>query len=378
MAIYTTMYEDAYAMLQEIPILGDDNWINFNRRARIWLDFSGYHDLLNGANTNLRERNAIKHDCDLQKKSWTRRNEIACRGIKTRIVGKALHLVKDQNNLKDMMETLEADCRKHAQQVGVLTKLTHRFRSLRLENYKRVLDYADTFLEINARLAFASKQMELPDGHMALQFMLGLGSSYDQLVVNWQLTRLFVEDERRPDEKVITFDEMVREAVDEEMRQNSYADLWKREKDRSRIAQATTKPKIEAASTTGRNVRCSHCKVRSHELSSCYYEHPELAPARWKPKKRLMKRKENDQGNENSTNEALAAKKRKLGDDSDHEEKPMLFMTGLAIASATPPPDQRTLIKSEPELGVRSLTDLRASHRERALETSYLSWTGAH
>jgi hypothetical protein len=371
------MYEDIYAMLQEIPILGDNNWIHFNRRARQWLDFSGYDDLLISANTNLREGNAIQHDCDLQKKSWTRRNEIACRELGTRIVGTAFRLVKDQDNLGDMMGMLEADCRKNAQQVGVLTKLTQRFRSLRLENYKRVLDYAEMFLDINERLAFASKQMEISDGQLALQFMLGLSSSYNPLVVNWQRNRLFVEDERRPDEKVITFDEMVREAINEEMRQSNYADLRKREKDRSRIAQATTKPKIEAASPTGRNVRCSHCSVRGHELSSCYYEHPELAPASWKPKKRLMKRKENDQGNESSTNEAPAAKKRKLGDDSDHEEKPMFFMTGLAIASTTPPPpDERTLIKTELSLGGRSLTELRASHRERALETSYLSMDG--
>ncbi|PSS17078.1 hypothetical protein M430DRAFT_35637 [Amorphotheca resinae ATCC 22711] len=165
--------------------------------------------------------------------------------------------------------------------MDMLLDLFQKFRSLRLQDYKSVWEYAAAFRQINSDLGKIHSEAIIRDLDMVIMFMDGLDSSYNELVADFQRNRAFIEDPANPDLKVLSFNELVWKTLDEERR-------LRRERDRAAVAMAaTTDPNTKLVDY------CTRCKMTGHSIISCFYVHPNLAPKGWKP--RTKRRKMNDE-----------------------------------------------------------------------------------
>jgi hypothetical protein len=151
------MDEDANSILQQIPVLGNENnWSEFDRRARIWLEFCGYDDILVGEEPNARADNETEAAYEARKKSWRTRNNLACSGIRSRLGKFAKLVVADEKYLKDIMQALESYCK------NILLELMDLFWHKRLKDYDNVGQYAKSLMDITKQLHVFARRQRYP------------------------------------------------------------------------------------------------------------------------------------------------------------------------------------------------------------------------
>jgi hypothetical protein len=208
------MDEDANSLLQQIPVLGYGNkWSEFDRRARIWLEFCGYDDILVGEEPNARADNETEAAYEARKKSWRTRDSLAYSGIRSRLGKYAKIIAGGENHLKGIMQALESYFK------NILFSLMISFWHKRLKDYDNVGNYAKSLMDINERVASICKEAVLPATQMALKFMVDLRSSgFHGLVMEWNEKYFSGQGGAINGVDFPTFKAMVSEAIEEERR----------------------------------------------------------------------------------------------------------------------------------------------------------------
>ena len=265
--------------LDAIPKLDSTNWAQFSLRADEWIYVSGYGDLVKADRAPAAKTAAeTDEEYKLRIRPWEDRNERACWSIRTKLDKNSFAFVKGKPLLlKTWMQTLAVNCSLSG--TGMIAELLHKFWNMRLQDYKDVQEYGNTFRQIDEDLQAINEKEGLSETHMLFKFMEGLDSSFDRHVADFKRNRVFVQpsaDQPAATDanarlQVVSFSELVRATQTEE--------IGIKQRETAHIAHAAT----HVALAAGQRVVdwCDHCRRSGHLETGCFKKHEHLRPASW-------------------------------------------------------------------------------------------------
>lgn len=272
--------------LRSLPTLDKrEDYLIWERQLKLVIDLIGAEDLLSVYDTEDKVPES-------QLGAWKSKQRQCVGILKTTLSISLSEMMTEENTVKRVFQRAKEEFQESG--LGALQTAYREWEECALTSSESVREFAQKIKTIQEKFLQAGSEHKLPNSHLILKFVNGLGEQYLVWCTNFW-TSYSVE-------AFPTLDSVIRSAEAEEVRQKSGVI-----NSQALIARKRSAPIDDENSVLIRVPRCTHCGKTGHARDGCYDLFPEKKK-RWEERKNRRSRRPNtntEQKNQESS--ALAA-----------------------------------------------------------------------
>ena len=257
--------------LASIPMLEDQpGWEDWVRNAEGWLIDHDYDEEAPTAPIGAQTRSANEALDPYHKAlaAWMRGQKRAVAGLKSRCGKRAYGLIKDIENLTNLLEVLEADFKPKGE--GLFNEIYNHWENVNLEECKNVNDYCTQFNQIHTEFSDLDSKCIFPQPILVKKFLQGLGSAFNAWEMSFHQQHSIIGDKNTPGVTLLEAQSGAQVKEQHLKGNNSMVSMLAANRFGKRSRQATG-PAIPSGRWCYK--ACGHA---GHWDKDCWIQHPEL------------------------------------------------------------------------------------------------------
>lgn len=180
--------------------------------------------------------------------------------------------------------------------------LYRKMKSIELSNFDNAQEYISEHRNVLNDLS--SVKATFSDAQLKAKLLDNLTDQYNGLITNIQYEEGLGQtlDLGQIVTRILTWESMLRNR-----KKTAGPNVKSSNKNNSKSTKNSNSSRDNSSDDTNRDrkSKCKKCNLPGHDIDACWFEHPELAPSSWEPKKKFNKKKNNNTNtasDDNSTN----------------------------------------------------------------------------